>query len=218
MQELTMGTDRTSICRVSHIVLAAALSLTAIAHAKAFEVTAEQRAACTPDALRLCSSEIPDMGRIAACMEAKQASLSPQCRAVFQTASLGNSASHRHAANRVASIHMSYRMAQSYHPRGHHSHSAVQVAIHYHQSRGFRWADAGREPFSSGTHRWMHSHEELQALNMAHKIVVGYAMACQNHSIPDDLCNFSGSSSFSHTAADYRPENNSWGSFFGSSF
>jgi len=56
-----MGTNHTSICRVSRIFLAAALSLTAVANAKAFQVTAEQRAACTPDALRLCSSEIPDV-------------------------------------------------------------------------------------------------------------------------------------------------------------
>ncbi|MGH6817873.1 MAG: hypothetical protein ACREC1_03765, partial [Methylovirgula sp.] len=83
---------------MSRFVLAASLTLAAVASAKAFEVTAEQRAACAPDALRLCSSEIPDIGRITACMEAKEASLSPQCRAVFQTASLRASASHRHPA------------------------------------------------------------------------------------------------------------------------
>jgi hypothetical protein len=49
--------------------------------------TAEQRAACTPDALRLCSSEIPDVTRIAACMRANRAKLSARCRATFESAS-----------------------------------------------------------------------------------------------------------------------------------
>jgi len=71
--------------RVSSIIVTLGFSLMAIVSAKA-EVTAEERAACTPDALRLCASEIPDVDRVKACMVAKQASLSPQCRAFFQTA------------------------------------------------------------------------------------------------------------------------------------
>ena len=46
--------------------------------------TAEQRAACTPDAFRLCSSEIPNVSKIVACMQQKKAQLSPACRAVFR--------------------------------------------------------------------------------------------------------------------------------------
>jgi hypothetical protein len=34
--------------------------------------TPEQEQACTGDAFRLCSSEIPDVGRVTACMVAKQ--------------------------------------------------------------------------------------------------------------------------------------------------
>jgi hypothetical protein len=45
--------------------------------------TSSQRAACTPDVFRLCSSEIPNVDHIVACMNAKKASLSPACRAVF---------------------------------------------------------------------------------------------------------------------------------------
>jgi hypothetical protein len=45
--------------------------------------TAEQRAACTPDVFRLCSSEIPNVPNIIACMKAKKSSLSPACRAVW---------------------------------------------------------------------------------------------------------------------------------------
>lgn len=49
----------------------------------AAEATAEQRRACTPDALRLCASEIPSVERITACMRKKQSSLSAACKAVF---------------------------------------------------------------------------------------------------------------------------------------
>ena len=62
-------------------MIALAMSFFATA---AFAVgTAEQRAACTPDVFRLCSSEIPNVTNIIACMKAKKSSLSPACRAVF---------------------------------------------------------------------------------------------------------------------------------------
>jgi hypothetical protein len=38
--------------------------------------TDEQRAACTPDVFRLCSSEIPNVDHIIVCMTVKKASLS----------------------------------------------------------------------------------------------------------------------------------------------
>jgi len=45
--------------------------------------TAAQRAACTPDVFRLCSSSIPSVSAIIACMEAKKSQLSPGCRVAF---------------------------------------------------------------------------------------------------------------------------------------
>lgn len=47
--------------------------------------TDEEQQACQPDAFRLCSSEIPDVDRITACMVAKRAQLSPQCRRFFRS-------------------------------------------------------------------------------------------------------------------------------------
>jgi hypothetical protein len=38
---------------------------------------------CTGDAFRLCSSEIPNIPKITACMHKKRASLSTGCRAVM---------------------------------------------------------------------------------------------------------------------------------------
>lgn len=45
--------------------------------------TSEQRIACTPDAFRLCSSEIPNIDGVTACMRKNRSSLSSACRAVF---------------------------------------------------------------------------------------------------------------------------------------
>jgi hypothetical protein len=42
--------------------------------------TAEQQAACTPDAMRLCSAEIPNVPAIIACMKRKRALVSVECR------------------------------------------------------------------------------------------------------------------------------------------
>jgi hypothetical protein len=43
----------------------------------------EQRAACEPDAMRLCQQYVPDIGRVRACMIHYRRYLSPACRAVF---------------------------------------------------------------------------------------------------------------------------------------
>ena len=48
--------------------------------------TPEQRQACAQDALRFCSSEVPNVPRITACMDRNFKNLSPLCRAQFKTA------------------------------------------------------------------------------------------------------------------------------------
>jgi hypothetical protein len=47
--------------------------------------TPEQRQACQPDAMRLCSEFVPDVDRITACMIKNRIRLSPPCRAVFSS-------------------------------------------------------------------------------------------------------------------------------------
>src|SRR5262249_29908128 len=46
--------------------------------------TPQQRAACEPDAMRLCQQYISDIGRVRSCMSHYRRYLSPACRAVFQ--------------------------------------------------------------------------------------------------------------------------------------
>jgi len=76
-----------SIFRAGHsqfgLLLGASLSFS-IGSAAAQGYTPEQEQACTGDAFRLCSSEIPDIDRVTACMVAKRSRLSPPCRAQFR--------------------------------------------------------------------------------------------------------------------------------------
>ena len=52
--------------------------------AAAQQWTPQQRAACEPDAMRLCNQYVPDVQRVSACMSHHRRYLSPACRAVFQ--------------------------------------------------------------------------------------------------------------------------------------
>ena len=69
--------------QVGLLLLATALSVS-IWPAAGQSYTPEQEQACTGDAFRLCSSEIPDVGRVTACMVAKKDQLSPPCRVYFR--------------------------------------------------------------------------------------------------------------------------------------
>jgi hypothetical protein len=73
----TASTVRACKMLTATIFALAALSTAANAH------TPEQEQMCTGDAMRLCSSEIPDVDRVTACMVQKRAQLSDGCKAVF---------------------------------------------------------------------------------------------------------------------------------------
>jgi hypothetical protein len=46
--------------------------------------TPEQQQACSDDAFRLCSAEIPDVDRVTACMIRNRSQLSPRCSVYFR--------------------------------------------------------------------------------------------------------------------------------------
>ena len=71
-----------STMRACKILIATTFALAALGTA-AQAHTAEQEQMCTGDAMRLCSSEIPDVERVTACMVQKRAQLSDGCKAVF---------------------------------------------------------------------------------------------------------------------------------------
>jgi hypothetical protein len=60
------------------------LSVLAFSGAQAqYRGTPEMQQACTPDVMRLCNADIPDVERITACMKRNRLNLSPACGAVF---------------------------------------------------------------------------------------------------------------------------------------
>jgi hypothetical protein len=80
--EPTMTVFATRI-RQAGLVLAFAVSISALSSTQSFAFSAEAQEMCTGDAFRLCSSEIPNIPKITACMFKNRANLSAGCRAVM---------------------------------------------------------------------------------------------------------------------------------------
>jgi hypothetical protein len=74
-----------SHARLQFAMLLAAGLAASIASTASYAYTFEQQQACSGDAFRLCSSEIPDIDRIRTCMIRNKSQLSPQCRAFFRS-------------------------------------------------------------------------------------------------------------------------------------
>ena len=74
---------RTQTIRKAGLIVAFALSISAISSTSSFAFSAEAQQMCTGDAFRLCSSEIPNISKITACMIKQRASLSAGCRTVM---------------------------------------------------------------------------------------------------------------------------------------
>ena len=73
----------TSTLRNAGLALAFAASISAVSSTSSFAFSAEAQSMCSGDAFRLCSSEIPNIPKITACMISKRSSLSSGCRTVL---------------------------------------------------------------------------------------------------------------------------------------
>jgi hypothetical protein len=69
--------------RKAALALTIATTLGAMTSTQSFAYSAEAQQQCTGDAFRLCSSEIPNIPKITACMYKHRAELSPGCRSVM---------------------------------------------------------------------------------------------------------------------------------------
>ena len=78
-----MTTTFTKTIRNAGIALAFAASFSAFSSTASFAYSSEAQAQCTGDAFRLCSSEIPNIPKITACMIKNRSQLSPGCRSVM---------------------------------------------------------------------------------------------------------------------------------------
>ena len=78
-----MISHRTTTSRRIARILALAVAMSALSISSSFAFSAEAQQMCTGDAFRLCSSEIPDVAKITACMRKQRVSLSVGCRQVM---------------------------------------------------------------------------------------------------------------------------------------
>jgi hypothetical protein len=78
-----MTVSITNAVRKVGFALAVAASISALSCSASFAFSSEAQQMCTGDAFRLCSSEIPDIPKITACMYKHKAELSPGCRSVM---------------------------------------------------------------------------------------------------------------------------------------
>jgi hypothetical protein len=78
-----MTASLTKTIRRAGLMLAFAVSVSALSPTSSFAFSAEAQQMCTGDAFRLCASEIPNIPAITACMVKQRANLSAGCRAVM---------------------------------------------------------------------------------------------------------------------------------------
>ena len=78
-----MTASVTSTLRQAGLVLAFAGAICALSSRSSLAFSAEAQSMCTGDAFRLCSSEIPNVPKITACMFKHRAELSTGCRTVM---------------------------------------------------------------------------------------------------------------------------------------
>jgi len=79
-----MSASITSTIRQAGLVAAFAVAFAALSSSQSFAFSAEAQQMCTGDAFRLCSSEIPNVPKITACMFRHKAELSTGCRTVME--------------------------------------------------------------------------------------------------------------------------------------
>jgi hypothetical protein len=77
-----MSASFTSKVRRATLVLAVAM-ISSLYASQSFAYTAEQQQMCTGDAFKFCSSAIPNISAVTACMYKHKSELSAGCRAVM---------------------------------------------------------------------------------------------------------------------------------------
>ena len=78
-----MTASLTRTLRQAALVLAVAASVAALSSTSSLAFSDEAQQMCTGDAFRLCSSEIPNIPKVTACMMKHRADLSTGCRMVM---------------------------------------------------------------------------------------------------------------------------------------
>jgi hypothetical protein len=79
-----MSASFTSTLRQAVLAVAFVVAFAALSSSQSFAFSAEAQQMCTGDAFRLCSSQIPNVPKITACMFKHKAELSAGCRTVME--------------------------------------------------------------------------------------------------------------------------------------
>jgi len=83
MTKSSSAESLTSRIRDTSLALGFAATVSIVATTSSFAFSSEAQQMCTGDAFRLCSSEIPNIPKITACMMKHRSDLSAGCRAVM---------------------------------------------------------------------------------------------------------------------------------------
>jgi hypothetical protein len=81
----------TTKLRQAGLILTIATTMSVLSAHQSFAFSAEAQQMCTGDAFKLCSSEIPSIPKVTACMISHRAQLSSGCRAVMDKELSGKS-------------------------------------------------------------------------------------------------------------------------------
>ncbi|MGJ4914002.1 hypothetical protein ACQR10_02760 [Bradyrhizobium sp. HKCCYLRH2060] len=76
-------TNSTNLLRKAVLTVVSLAAVSTLSSTASFAFSAEAQQMCTGDAFRLCSSEIPNIPAITACMIKNRSSLSSGCRVVL---------------------------------------------------------------------------------------------------------------------------------------
>jgi len=87
-----------SLLKTTASLVAVATTAIALQTSPGLAFSSEAQQMCTGDAMRLCSSEIPDIPRVRACMVRNKAQVSPGCRAVMDREAAAGTASRKREA------------------------------------------------------------------------------------------------------------------------
>src|SRR3981081_1746414 len=80
-----MPTQRIVLSSLLGLVTTIGIAATGPAWSEEYRGNWEQQMACTPDVMRLCGDQIPDVNRIVACLRQNTPSLGNSCRAIFES-------------------------------------------------------------------------------------------------------------------------------------
>ncbi|HEX9321126.1 MAG TPA: cysteine rich repeat-containing protein [Xanthobacteraceae bacterium] len=94
------------------VLLAVSLLGASSAFAQDYRGSSDQQSACMSDVFRLCSGDIPDVGRIVACLKRERPRLSDGCRAVFGGASTRVASNHRVRRHHQSGSEQQYQAGQ----------------------------------------------------------------------------------------------------------